>query len=254
MKETIDTSSMIWGDINGVNRYTANKTDNKAKRTKHASKILLGAIQYAENYLRSLKQLNAYDASSIIKSDSSWLQKHSFNEFKVGDRNVAIKPGQICYLDYGKAYKGELAYFHYGLCVSRKDGKLFVIPITSATSWINDCYHPVKNPSATKKYRQGLKSEGFSKDCVLMLNDAKFISAGRIDSLDVEINPDTLVEIQQQLFTVCFPNINSKFITITDKIDRLDKKIKDKDEIITGLKNSNTTLNQKLLKYEKSTK
>lgn len=254
MRETIDTSDMHWRDINNVGRYTANTTDNKTKRAKHTSKILLGAIQYAENYLKSLKQLNAYDTSSIIKSDSSWLQKHSFDEFKVNGVKETVEPGQICCIDYGKTYKGELAYFHYGLCVSRKEGKLFIIPITSATDWINNCYHPVNNPSATKKYRQGLKSEGFSKDCVLIMNDAKFISAGRIDSKDVEINPDTLVEIQRQLFGVCFPTINSSFENNADKVDKLNKKIKDKNDIIIGLKNSNNTLNQRLLKYEKSTK
>ena len=244
---------MVWSDINGARRYTANNTDNKTKRAKNTSEILLGAMQYAENYLKAMKQLNAYDTSSIIKSDSSWLQKHSFDEFKVRGSKVTIDPGRICCIDYGKTYKGEISYFHYGLCVSRKEEKLLIIPMTSANDWRDTCYHPVKKPSATKKYRQGLRSEGFSKDCVLLMNDAKFISAGRIDRQDVEINPDTLKEIQQQLFAVCFPNINTKFKTVTDKLDGLDKKIKDKDELIARLKDSNDILNKKLLTYEKST-
>ncbi len=38
--------------------------------------------------------------------------------------------GQVCTIDYGKAYKGKIGYIHPGLCVGKKDEKYLIIPMT----------------------------------------------------------------------------------------------------------------------------
>lgn len=245
MEEIINTEDMSWSDINDIHRYTANKEKNKEKKALYSVKVILGAIQFTENFIKGMKQLNAYNSSSIIKSDALWLQKHSFSEFRdENKKTVNIKPGQVCYIDYGKTYQGELAYFHYGLCVAVKEGKLLIIPITSGTGWKDTCYHPVKNPIMNKKFRQGLKSEGFSKDCVLKMNDAKFLSAGRIDCLDdkANIKSDILEDIQYQLFSICFPDFRDKYFELKSNLEKFDKTIKEQKEIIKKLKQDKTRL------------
>jgi hypothetical protein len=238
VNEKIDTTSMHWGDIKDISCYTKNCAKNKGTRSKIAPEILLGAIQFVGNYIKGIKQLNAYESASIIKSDSTWLQKYSFTKYLNKDKKeVKIDIGQVCYLDYGKAYNGELAYYHYGLCISKKEGKILFIPITSGAGWVYDCYHPTKNPNKSKKNRTAYEKEGFSKDCVLMINDAKFLSAGRISELDVKIeDTEVLHSIQNQLFSVCFPTINVNYSNEIKNNVKLKERLNDKDTIIKDLK------------------
>lgn len=247
MQETINTENMKWSDINAVGKYTANTNENKNRRTKKTSAIIWAAIQLTENLLKALKQLNAYDAASIIKSEATWIQKHSFDEFfDETNKKVNIEVGRVYYIDYGKTYKGELSYFHYGLCVARKDGKLLVIPITSADTYRETCYHPIKNPKASKKLRQALVEEGFSKDCVLKMNDAKFISAGRIEEMDNKINDEALLDIQTTLFSVSFPDIKKQYDKLENETRKKDKRIEDQQKYIDKLKSENKELKSQL--------
>lgn len=255
MQETINTNNMKWTDINAVSIYTANTNDNKNKRTKRTPAIIWGAIQLTENFLKALRQLNVYDAASIIKSEATWLQKHSFDEFfDKNHKKVNIEVGRVYYIDYGKTYKGELSYFHYGLCVGKKEGKLLVIPITSADSYRETCYHPTKNPKASKKLRQALTAEGFSKDCVLKMNDAKFISAGRIEEMDNKINDDALLDIQTTLFSVSFPDIKRQYDKLINEAGTKDKRIEDQQKFIKKLEAENEELRGRLCNLKKEEK
>lgn len=255
MQETINTENMKWTDINAVNMYTANTNENKNRRSKKTPAIIWGAIQLTENLLKALRQLNVYDSASIIKSESTWIQKHSFDEFfDEQNKKVNIEVGRVYYIDYGKTYKGELSYFHYGLCVAKKEGKLFVIPITSAESYRETCYHPIKNPKASKKLRQALAEEGFSKDCVLKMNDAKFISAGRIEAMDSKINDDALLDIQTTLFSVSFPDIKRQYDKLLNETSKKDKRIEDQQKFIDKLKAENEKLKGQLSDLEKQKK
>lgn len=255
MQEKINTENMKWSEINAIRNFTANTDENKNKRTKQTPSIIWGAIQLAENLLKALKQLNAYDSASIIKSEATWIQKHSFDEFfDKTNKKVNIEVGSVYYIDYGKTYKGELSYFHYGLCVAKKEGKLLVIPITSAEKYRETCYHPIKNPKANKKLRQALTEEGFSKDCVLKMNDAKFISAGRIEEKDNKINDDALLDIQKTLFSISFPDIKRQYDKLINEASKKDKRIIDQQDFIDKLKSENKELKSQLKDLEKEKK
>ncbi len=247
MQETIFTGDMNWNDINKIKSFTTNTQVNKSYKSKETPKIIWGTIQLTENFVQGLRQLNSYDSASIIKSEANWLQKHSFNEYRdKKNKKVNIEIGTVCYLDFGKTYKGELSYFHYGLCVGKKENKLLIIPITSANSYRTTCYHPINNPNASKKLRQALVSEGFSKDCVLMINDAKFISAGRIESLDVKINGDALKNIQEILFSISLPDFYKEYINMGKIALKKDTKISEQQKYINKLKEEINQLNSQL--------
>lgn len=243
------TDNMFWGDIKDVKRFTENTESNKTKRANKTVSIISAAIQLMENYIKGLKTLNAYDAASTIYSDANWIKNSTKNEFidKNGERyNVEI--GSVYYIDYGKTFSGELAYFHYGLCIGKRNGKILVVPITSGEDYFSDCFHPVNNPTKPRKYRQGLMTEGFAKNCVLMINDAKFISAGRIEAFNTKINDDALLDIQKLVFQVEFPDIYKEFEKNKKEIANMDKKISDQREVIVRIKNENNTMKQKLMK------
>lgn len=242
-----NTENMFWKEINGIKRFTENTNENKKKDARKTSAIILASVQLMENFIKGIKQMKAYDAASTIYCDASWIKKSTFDCF-IDDngKKVPIIVGKTYYIDYGKTFKGELAYFHHGLCIGKRDGKVLIVPITSGTNYFHKCFHPINNPKYNKKYRQGLLKEGFEKDCVLYINDTKFISAGRIDKEGVAINHDTLLNIQQLVLQVEFPSIWQKCNQDKIKLDKYQKIMQDQKEVISKLKNENNRLTQLL--------
>lgn len=242
-----NSENMFWGDINDIKRFTENKRENKNKKARKTSSIILAGVQLMENYIKGLKKMSAYDAASTIVSDANWIQKSEFDEYvdKDGQKH-SINIGTIYYIDYGNSFKGELAYFHYGLCVGKRNGKVLVVPITSGEDYFSECFHPTNNPNHNKKYRQGLLSEGFGKDCVLMINDTKYISAGRIEKTDAIIHNEVLCEIQMQVFQVEFPQLFQDYKNAMNKAKKLNDKLIGQRDLIVQLKNENNHLKQKL--------
>ena len=58
----------------------------------------------------------------------------------------------------------------------------------------------------TKEHRQSCINEGFEKDGVLLINDSKFMSGGRILELHEIISTEILEEIQNaKLLYIMFP-------------------------------------------------
>lgn len=242
---------MIWSEMHNIKYYSENTERNKNKKTRKIASIILAAIQLMENYIKGIKNLSAFDASSIILSDANWMRNNRRTDFLDENGNkITIKIGTIYYLDFGNTFSNELAYFHHGLCVGKKEGKLLIVPMTSGAKYFSNCYHPVNNPTANKKYRQALKTEGFEKDCVLKLNDAKFISPGRFDKETVTIDTDVLKQIQKQLFSIQFPELYQKFYNNEKKLVKYEKQISDQKELIGKLKQENNTLCMKLRKFE----
>ena len=242
-----ESQNMFWSDINNVSRFTENTSDNKNKQARKTSAVILAAVQLSENFIKGIKNLSAYDASSIITSEAIWIQKSSNKEFKdLHGKRKTIQVGTVYYIDYGKTFYGELAYFHYGLCIGKREDKVFIVPMTSGNNYFSTCYHPVNNPYANKKYRQALVKEGFTKDCVLKIDDAKFISAGRIEKESVTIHPDVLSEIQKQVFQVIFPQLYQEYDNDKKQIIKKEKQINDQKSLINQLKNDNNHMKQLL--------
>lgn len=237
------TQNMFWSDIHDITRFTENTEENKQKQARKTSSIILAGIQLMENYLKGIKCLNAYDASSTIISDANWIQKSTFNTFKDKSGNIIpVELGKTYYIDYGKTFYGELAYFHYGLCIGKKDKKILVVPIRTGKDIFKTSYHPRNNPNANKKYRQGLQVEGFPKNCVLLINDLKYISAGRIEKECASIHKDILSEIQKQVFQVELPSLYTEYFGQQKKLEKFQKQISEQKELIQKLKKENNKL------------
>lgn len=246
-----NTQNMFWSDINDIKRFSENTEENKNKRARKTASIILAGVQLMENYIKGLKNLSAYDAASIILSNANWIRNNEKTDFTDDAGNiVSAKIGSVYYIDFGNTFSDELAYFHHGLCIGRKDGKLLIVPMTSGSKYFASCYHPANNPNASKKYRQALMSEGFEKDCVLKLNDTKFISPGRIDKETVSISSNVVEQIQEQVFSIQFPGLYQKLYNSLKKIDKYEKQISDQKELVSHLKQENNTLRMKLRRFE----
>ncbi len=215
MDKDLDISNLEFDYIDKTGVYTKNTISNKTARATNQSKILNGVLQFIDNMNRVIRQLNAYDSSSILIAESNWMKRNHFTKYMPSkDAPGKVLFGQVCTIDYGKTYKGEIGYIHPGLCVGKKDEKYLVIPMTTGKTWRDTCYHPIHNPNMTKENRQCCVTEGFAKDGVLLMNDSKFISGGRILELHEIIQPDILKEIQEQLFYIMFSNIYKDYTNI----------------------------------------
>lgn len=246
-----NTNNMIWSEMHNVKYYSENTEDNKNKKSRKIASIILASVQLMENYIKGIKNLSAFDASSIILSDANWIRNNNRTEFLDDNGNkINIKIGTVYYLDFGNTFADELAYFHHGLCIGKKEGKILIIPMTSGAKYFPNSYHPINNPTANKKYRQALASEGFEKDCILKLNDAKFISPGRLDKETVSITIDIIRQIQEQLFSIQFPELYQNYYNSLKKNERYEKQISDQKDIINQLKQKNNILCMKLKRFD----
>lgn len=255
MDKNLDTSNLEFDYIDKVGYYTKNNLSNKTMHAIERPKILNGILQFIDNTNRVMRQLNAYDSSSILIAESNWMKRNHFKKYtpnKNAPKKVLL--GQVCTIDYGKTYNGEIGYIHPGLCVGKKDEKYLIVPMTTGKTWRNTCYHPIHNPNMTKENRQCCITEGFRKNGVLLMNDAKFISGGRILELHEIIQADTLKDIQNQLFYILFPHIYNDYSKMKDKIASMQNTIDNTKRQVSNLKDKNEKLSKRICDLEMDNK
>lgn len=251
MDRNLDTSTLEFDYIDKAGFYTKNNLTNKTMRAIERPKILNGLLQFIDNTNRIMRQLNAYDSSSILIAESNWMKRNHFKKYTPNeDAPKKVLFGQVCTIDYGKTHKGEIGYIHPGLCVGKKNEKYLIIPMTTGKTWRATCYHPVHNPKMTKENRQCCIGEGFERDGVLLMNDAKFISGGRILELHEIIQENILTEIQDQLFYIMLPKIYNDYAKAQDKISRMQNKIDNVERQVNNLKDKNEKLSKRICDLE----
>ena len=85
-----------------------------------------------------------------------------------------------------------------------------------------------------------------------MINDCRYISAGRIEKESVQIDSNIIESIQNQVFQVEFPNLYTKYFGFQKIIERNEKKITDQKQLMQKLKSENNTYKQLLDNIKKS--
>lgn len=254
MDKKLDISNLKFDYIDRVGYYTKNTVTNKTTPTTECPKILNGFLQFIDNVNCIVRQLNAYDSSSILIAESNWMKRNHFSKYmpnKNAPKKVAI--GQVCTIDYGKTYKGEIGYIHPGLCIGKRNEKYLVIPMTTGKTWRKTCYHPVHNPNMTKENRQCCTTEGFERDGVLLINDTKFISGGRILELHEIIGIDILEQIKEQLFYLSFPQIYDELEEYRKMNIKLENANNNMRKQINNLKTKNEKMSKRILDLESRT-
>ncbi len=227
-------------DFTKIEKYADNDGLNTKISSNDKHEILHALILSNINNQETIINSNAYTAASLIKSEHNWLKRKDYKKYtpaKNGTKKLSY--GQVCFIEFGKAYHSEMAYCHCGLYVGKYNGKCFVVPITSVLKNYSDCYHPIDNKTGDKAFRRAKEDEGFLKKCILQMNDAKFISVGRIIAGYEIIKPEALAQIKDQLFSVILPDVY-----------RSENKIKQEYSLLLGelktLQEENRKLHQRI--------
>lgn len=121
---------------------------------------------------------------------------------------IEVKPGDICYLDYGQVFTNEAGYQHFGLVVSKFNYKIFVIPMTSNPAMVQKARN-LNPPGREHLYHIG-QIEGLNKPSVLFLNDCKYINSSRIISVNAHIDPRS--EMFQEILQYISQGIFGEFM------------------------------------------
>ncbi len=119
------------------------------------------------------------------------------------DLNLIVKPGDICFFEYGHAFLNEAGYQHFGLIISKYNHKAFVVPMTSNRTSIRKA---TESKNCTHLFYIGQLC-GLDKKSVLFLNDSKFVNTCRIISINAHLDTDSVMfkEISQLLKNIIFP-------------------------------------------------
>lgn len=139
---------------------------------------------YIEKYQKFLDSLPLSRQRQELISHYNRMHRSKFT--RDVDVDLKVRVGDICYLDYGCAYKLECAYQHMGLVLHEFLGKLFIIPLTS-------------NPKAVANSRLGKKRHlyylgqlpGLQRSSCLFLNDGKYLNPARIIHICSHLDPNS---------------------------------------------------------------
>lgn len=136
--------------------------------------------QMRKNEHKMLNDMAEREVYSYLISKLNYFERK--NEYSCKSLKVNICRGDICFIDYGAAYKTEIGYQHFGLILSFSHNKAFVVPISGSTRAYENA------PNKPYMMRIGQVS-GLTKRSVVYLNDAKWINTSRI--IDVKAHLDT---------------------------------------------------------------
>ncbi len=133
--------------------------------------------QYISECSDYYEGLSNYDAITRLISEQNYTQRSQHTGCK--SLGVRIRVGDICFIDFGKAYLNEAGFQHFGFILTIKNHKALVIPMTS---------HRNKKSELEKNHLFYIgKIEGMAKDSTLFLNDARFINTARIIDVKAHI-------------------------------------------------------------------
>lgn len=145
-----------------------------------------------QNYMQHMKgelnHLSVKEATARLISEQNWLDRSQMKSSET--LGIKVEVGDICFIDFGKAFVYEAGYQHFGLVVSKCNGKAFVIPMTSNSISYSQAYDEVTCPQGKQHLMRIGLIIGLNKPSVLFLNDAKYINTARIIAKKAYIPPN----------------------------------------------------------------
>lgn len=149
--------------------------------------------QVIDEYLCTVKQellqMSGKEVKDILLSELNYQERGKLKSCR--PFNLCVKEGDICYIDFGKAYNQEAGYMHFGLVIRVFNAKALVIPMTSNSQAFITAYDKSFNPNGVTHLMRLGKVDGMFKYSVLFLNDAKFINTARIINVRSHISVDS---------------------------------------------------------------
>lgn len=155
--------------------------------------------QYLQSMREAYQQLMPGKVGRCMISEENWIDRGSL---ACGEEiGIKVRPGDICWMDYGQAYLNEMGYQHFGLIITICNHKALVIPLTSNESAYARAYDPVDNPLGNRCLMRIGLIPGLRKASTLYLNDMKFLNTARMFEIraHLEQNDPLFIEIKDRL-------------------------------------------------------
>ena len=172
------------------------RNDGKYKAEKLVSNTCLQKEFYTsyKNYEKDLEKRSSYEIALWIDSNEKHLaalKKESIIKYKLGE---------ILLVDLGwNNYDREFAYIHPAIVIDEKKTKIFIVPCTSG--------QPKRNKYTGEIYPDyliGKKEDGFEKDSVIMLQDARYIDKNRVISKLGKVTSEFFDTLYNKVFEQIF--------------------------------------------------
>ena len=142
---------------------------------------------YVTTLHEDLSQMNVAEAKRECISGFNRMSRKDY----ISNQQIQVRPGDICYIDFGQAYINETGFQHFGLVLTLFNYKAFVVPMSSNVKQIKKAYnYPGVIDYRTHLYYIG-KIEGMSRRSVLFLNDGKFINTSRVIEVKARLSVDS---------------------------------------------------------------
>jgi hypothetical protein len=157
MKELLDQCPQMWGTMDqGYQKWE----------------------EYVEARRELYSRLASENENANLTSELNWMLRSQY----AGCHQLGIDvfPGDVCYMDFGQAYKYEIGYQHFGIVISICFGKALVVPMTSNPVQYAQAFDPTENPTGRKHLMRLGRIGSMNKPSVLFLNDMKFVNTSRI--------------------------------------------------------------------------
>lgn len=160
-------------------------------------------MKYRRDVYQTIVPQNA--GNSMI-SEANWMERSGY--FSGEDMGIFVRPGDICYMDFGQQYLNEAGYQHFGLVMSICSKKALVIPMTSNPATYAKAYDPIDNPEGKRNLMRIGKVEGLYKMSVLFLNDIRYVNTARVIDIKAHVTPESPLfkTAQKRMLEIMFTN------------------------------------------------
>ena len=142
---------------------------------------------YVGHIKKKFNEMSPYQAAKIIISELNYESRHQYKSSELV--GFKVKVGDICYVDFGRAYINEAGYQHFGIVVGYCNSKALVIPMSSNYAMYQQSYCEKTFPNGKKHLYRLPSLESLRKKSVLFLNDMKYINTARIIEVKGNLDP-----------------------------------------------------------------
>lgn len=177
------------------------RNDNKFKHIKFMQdeKLKKEFFTSLKKYEFKLSEQSAYEIALWIESNEKHLSALKQNNY------IKYNLGDILLVDLGwNNYDREFAYIHPAIVIKETATKVFIVPCSSGKP------RKDKNGNIYPEFEIGTPLDGFQKDTVVMLYEAKYIDKNRIISKLGKVSNEFFDKIYNKLFEQLFEPIHYK--------------------------------------------
>lgn len=136
-----------------------------------------------------LRSMNKRQFSRLMISELNYEIRSELKSSEL--KGFKVKVGDICYIDFGRAYITEAGYQHFAIVIGYCNSKALVVPMSSNYSMYNQSYCPRTFPNGKMHLFRLPPLDGLHKKSVLFLNDVKYINTARVIAIKGHIATDT---------------------------------------------------------------